>query len=126
MIATLRMSWRMLVTGRQLYVRSRAMNAAAGRLLLVSVAVAVALFAAARPVSADEGWVITSFQSDITVNRDSSLTVLETIRENFAQEHHGIFRSIPLRYAYHDNHDRNCDLQVQADNGGTNDLQSDS
>jgi hypothetical protein len=82
------------------------MTAAAGRLLLVSTAVAIAMFAAAQPVSADEGWVITSFQSNITVNRDSSLAILETIRVNFAQEHHGIFRTIPLRYRYDDNHDR--------------------
>ncbi len=102
------------------------MTAAAGRLLLVSAVVAIAILAAARPVSADEGWVITSFQSNITVNRDSSLTILETIRVNFAQEHHGIFRTIPLRYRYDDNHDRYYALQVQAVTDGTKDLQYDA
>src|SRR5712691_7056484 len=126
MIATLRMSWRMLVTGRELYVRSPAMTAAAGRLLLVSMAVAIAMLAAARPVSADEGWVITSFQSNITVNRDSSLAILETIRVNFAQEHHGIFRTIPLRYRHDDNHDRYYNLQVQSVTDGVKDLPYDA
>jgi len=102
------------------------MTAAAGRLLLVSTVVAIAILAAARPVSADEGWVITSFQSNITVNRDSSLTILETIRVNFAQEHHGIFRTIPLRYRYDDNHDRYYNLQVQAVTDGTKDLPYDA
>jgi len=102
------------------------MNAAAGRLLLVSVAVAIALLAAALPVSADEGWVITSFQSDITVNRDSTLTILETIRVNFSQEHHGIFRTIPLRYRYDDNHDRYYNLQVQSVTDGVKDLPFDA
>src|SRR5438552_18340109 len=106
MIATCRMSWRMLVTGRELYVRSRAMSAAAGRILLVSVAVALAMFAAARPVSADEGWVITSFQSQLTVNRDSTMAIIETIRVNSAKEHPAIYRTIPLRYRYDDNTNR--------------------
>ncbi len=102
------------------------MTAAAGRLLLVSTAVAIAMFAAARPVSADEGWVITSFQSNITVNRDSSLAIIETIRVNFTQEHHGIFRTIPLRYRHDDNHDRYYNLQVQSVTDGAKDLPYDA
>ncbi|TMD77245.1 MAG: DUF2207 domain-containing protein [Chloroflexi bacterium] len=98
------------------------MTAAAGRLLLVSVAVALAMFAAARPVSADEGWVITSFQSQLTVNRDSTLAIIETIRVNFATEHHGIFRTIPLRYRYDDNHDRYYNLRVESVTDGTKDV----
>ena len=102
------------------------MTAAAGRLLLVSVAVALAMFAAARPVSADEGWVITSFQSHITVNRDSTLAIIETIRVNFATEHHGIFRTIPLRYRYDDNHDRYYNLRVESVTDGTKDVPYDA
>src|SRR6266513_2034236 len=126
MIATFRMSWRMLVTGRELYVRSRAMTATAGRIPLVSVAVALAMFAATRPVSADEGWVITSFQSQITLNRDSTLAIIETIRVNFATEHHGIFRTIPLRYRYDDNHDRYYNLRVESVTDGTKDVPYDA
>ena len=102
------------------------MTAAAGRLLLVSVAVALAIFAAARPVSADEGWVITSFQSQLTVNRDSTLAIIETIRVNFATEHHGIFRTIPLRYRYDDNHDRYYNLRVESVTDGTKDVPYDA
>ena len=102
------------------------MTAAAGRILLVSVAVALAMFAAARPVSADEGWVITSFQSHITVNRDSTLAIIETIRVNFATEHHGIFRTIPLRYRYDDNHDRYYNLRVESVTDGTKDVPYDA
>jgi len=102
------------------------MTAAAGRLLLVSVAVALAMFGAPRPVSADEGWVITSFQSHITVNRDSTLSILETIRVNFATEHHGIFRTIPLRYRYDDNHDRYYNLRVESVTDGTKDVPYDA
>ena len=102
------------------------MTAAAGRILLVSVAVALAMFAAARPVSADEGWVITSFQSQLTVNRDSTLAIIETIRVNFATEHHGIFRTIPLRYRYDDNHDRYYNLRVESVTDGTKDVPYDA
>ena len=102
------------------------MTATAGRILLVSVAVALAMFAAARPVSADEGWVITSFQSQLTVNRDSTLAIIETIRVNFATEHHGIFRTIPLRYRYDDNHDRYYNLRVESVTDGTKDVPYDA
>ena len=71
------------------------------------------MFAAARPVIADEGWVITSFASDIAIAPDSKLTITEDIRVDFgAQQHHGIFRTIPLRYRYDDSHDRYYDLTV--------------
>ncbi|OLD92090.1 MAG: hypothetical protein AUG84_02260 [Chloroflexi bacterium 13_1_20CM_4_66_7] len=102
------------------------MTAAAGRLLLVCMAAAMAMLATARPVSADEGWVITSFRSNITVNRDSSLAILETIRVNFTEAHHGIFRTIPLRYRYDDNHDRYYELQVQSVTDGVNDVPFDA
>ena len=102
------------------------MTATAGRILLVSVAVALAMFAAARPVSADEGWVITSFQSQLTVNRDSTLAIIETIRVNFATEHHGIFRTIPLRYRYDDNHDRYYNLRVESVTDGAKDVPYDA
>jgi uncharacterized membrane protein YgcG len=71
-----------------------------------------------RPL--DEGWTITSFQSDITVAPDSTLTISEDIKVDFSgQEKHGIFRTIPLRYRYSDTQDRYFNLAVQAVTDGT-------
>ena len=56
---------------------------------------------------ADEGWVITSFHSDIQIAANSALTITESINVDFGSlEKHGIFRTIPLRYRYDDTHDR--------------------
>ena len=41
---------------------------------------------------------------------------------NFATEHHGIFRTIPLRYRYDDNHDRYYNLRVESVTDGTKDV----
>jgi len=100
------------------------MTAAAGRFLLGSMAVAITMLVAARPVSADEGWVITSFASEIGIGADGVLVIQEDIRVDFgAQEHHGIFRTIPLRYRYDDAHDRYYDLSVDAVTDGSKPLQ---
>ncbi|HEV2218851.1 MAG TPA: DUF2207 domain-containing protein [Candidatus Dormibacteraeota bacterium] len=89
------------------------MTGAAARVLLGITAMAIAMVAASRPVSADEGWVITSFASDITIASDSELTIVEDIHVDFGtQQHHGIFRTIPIRYRYDDNQDRYYDLTV--------------
>ncbi|HET7419380.1 MAG TPA: DUF2207 domain-containing protein [Candidatus Dormibacteraeota bacterium] len=67
----------------------------------------------AVPAQADEGWVITSFHSDIRINGDSSLNITETIALDFgAQQHHGIFRYIPVRYRYNGTQDRYYDVTV--------------
>src|SRR5204863_3059145 len=50
------------------------------------------------------------------------LAIIETIRVNFATEHHGIFRTIPLRYRYDDNHDRYYNLRVESVTDGTKDV----
>jgi uncharacterized membrane protein YgcG len=63
----------------------------------------------------DTGWTINSFHSDIMVNKDSTLTVIEDIQVNFADlEKHGIYRTIPIRYRYDNTRDRLYDLQVQS------------
>ncbi|TMF53686.1 MAG: DUF2207 domain-containing protein, partial [Chloroflexi bacterium] len=68
---------------------------------------------AAVPASADEGWVITSFHSDIHIAADSTLAISEDIRVDFgAMQKHGIFRTIPIRYRYDDTHDRYYELTV--------------
>jgi uncharacterized membrane protein YgcG len=63
--------------------------------------------------SADEGWVITSFHSEIVIGADSALTISEDIQVDFGSlQKHGIFRTIPLRYRYDDTHDRFYALEV--------------
>ena len=83
------------------------------RWLLLPVLAAVCLpLLTPAPAAADEGWTITAYHSDITVATDATLTVVEDVRVNFAQEHHGIFRTIPIRYRYDDLHDRVYQLNV--------------
>jgi uncharacterized membrane protein YgcG len=74
-------------------------------------------------VYADEGWVITSFHSDITIATASALTVQEDIQVDFGSlQKHGIFRTIPLRYRYDDSHDRYYALEVISVTDGTRPL----
>ena len=73
------------------------------RRLIAALGIAlVALAAAAGPAAAQEGssdWVIDSFDSDITVDADGTMHVVEMIKVDFRNSpHHGIFRVIPVRY----------------------------
>jgi len=64
-------------------------------------------------VHADEGWVVKSFDADITVGSDATLTIVEDIQVDFGGlQKHGIFRTIPLRYRYSDTQDRYYNLSV--------------
>ncbi len=77
--------------------------AMSARLLLLLAAILIASMALFRAAvhAGDTGWVITSFQSDITIERDGSLTIVEAIDVDFlALEKHGIYRDIPIEYAY--------------------------
>ena len=70
---------------------------------------------AATPARADEGWVITSFHSDIKIAANSELTITEDIRVDFGSlQKHGIFRTLPLRYRYDDTHDRYYEMTVES------------
>jgi uncharacterized membrane protein YgcG len=92
----------------------------AGRSILAGVVVAWLLVGSAPAGQADEGWVITSFHSDIAIAADSKLTVVEGIQVDFgSQSKHGIFRTIPLRYRYDSTHDRFYDLTVVSVTNGT-------
>ncbi len=51
------------------------------------------------PVRAAEQ--ISLFTSEITVNRDTSITIQETIRYTTTEAKHGIYRYIPVRYSDH-------------------------
>jgi uncharacterized membrane protein YgcG len=94
------------------------MRRARGVLAVFAAMWAIALSPTAA--HADEGWVITSFHSDIQVASDSTLTVTEDIQVDFGSlEKHGIFRTIPLRYRYDDTRDRYYELSVQSVTTGT-------
>ena len=91
------------------------MSFRAARALIATFAAASAIGLFGGSVHADEGWVITSFHSEIAIGTDASLTVQEDIRVDFgSQQKHGIFRTIPLRYRYDDTHDRYYSLEVVA------------
>ena len=47
---------------------------------------------------AEEPYVIENFDSHVTINQDTSLTVEETIDVYFNEPRHGIFRDIPVVY----------------------------
>ena len=72
-------------------------------------------FALATPALADEGWVIQRFASDITIQNDASLRIVEAIDVDFgAQQKHGIFRNIAVRYRWDDTHLRVYRLEVRS------------
>ncbi len=90
------------------------------RLAAAGFAVIWVLALTASPAGADEGWVITSFDSLIAVSVDSTVTIQEDIRVDFgSQVKHGIFRTIPLRYRYNDTNDRYYRLSVVTVTDGT-------
>jgi uncharacterized membrane protein YgcG len=83
------------------------MKTTAARLAIGAYAAALAITLAAAPVRADEGWVITSFHSDVRIAPNSVLNVTEDIRVNFGSlQKHGIFRTIPTHLRYDATHDR--------------------
>ena len=86
---------------------------------LLSLAVALSAAASLAPTAqADEGWIITSFDSQIRIAHDATLSISEDVRVDFGPlQKHGIFRTIPLRYRYDDSRDRYYDISV---NGVTN------
>src|SRR5882762_10425848 len=96
------------------------MTAFARRTCMAVLAAGWAISVSVSNVHADEGWVITSFHSDITVATDSTLTVTEDIRVDFGPlQKHGIFRTIPLRYRYDDSRDRYYLLEVKSVTDGS-------
>ena len=51
------------------------------------------------PLPVQNGYVINSFDSQIEINKDTSLTVIETIQATFTEAKHGIYRVIPVIYS---------------------------
>ncbi len=52
-----------------------------------------------KPVFGQEAFVINNFNTQITVNKDTSLTVREEFQVTFNENRHGIFRVIPVIYS---------------------------
>src|SRR5207248_5333275 len=73
----------------------------------------VLLMAGTRPVTLDEGWSIDAFDVAITIQSDATMTVRETLQVDFnSQQHHGIFRDIPVLYEWDQRQNRAYDLDV--------------
>src|SRR5205085_5400562 len=67
---------------------------------------------------ADEGWTIDNYSSDIAVQTDASLNVVERIDADFgALSKHGIFRYVPYRYGFDNQRDRVTTVNVQGVSG---------
>src|SRR5438067_2624519 len=67
------------------------------------------------PATADEGWTIETFDVAISVHPDATMTVRETLQVDFkSQQHHGIFRDIPVLYEWDQRHNRAYDLAVDS------------
>jgi uncharacterized membrane protein YgcG len=69
----------------------------------------------AGSAAADEGWTIDAFDVAISVNQDSTMTVREKLQVDFGtQQHHGIFRDIPVVYEWDQHSNRVYDLTVNS------------
>ena len=96
------------------------MKIRAARATLSLFVASFAMVFASVPAHADEGWVITSFDSGIVIQQDAVLQITEDIRVDFqGLEKHGIFRTIPLRYRYNDTQDRYYNLTVESVTDGS-------
>jgi hypothetical protein len=83
------------------------------RLTLVAALAVIALFLSghAGQARAQTGWTITSFAVTYNIDTSGGVNVTEDILVDFGSEqHHGIFRDMPVRYAYDDKHDRKIDV----------------
>jgi uncharacterized membrane protein len=69
--------------------------------LAATLAAVTILFAgtATLALASNWPWDINSFETDIKIGRDSTITVSEKITADFTrEEHHGIYRYIPIKY----------------------------
>ncbi len=74
-------------------------RAARAAMVIAIVVLSGALGIRAR--AADDGWVVSSFDAQIAIQKDGRLVVTETIDVDFRSlEKHGIFRDIPVKYAW--------------------------
>ena len=86
-----------------------------GRVAVIALALALALLVSGRTASADEGWVIKSFKSNIQIQANATISVSEDITVDFGSlQKHGIFRTIPVQYRYNDTEDRYYNIDVSS------------
>ncbi|HEX5478922.1 MAG TPA: DUF2207 domain-containing protein [Dehalococcoidia bacterium] len=85
----------------------RRLSLAAFAVVAALASMVLAAHLVARPATADEGWTIDNFVANIDVQQDGSMVVEEAIDVDFGSlEKHGIFREIPIEYAYDAKKDR--------------------
>jgi len=83
--------------------------------LCVAILTGALLRLQAVPAAADEGWTIDAFDVAIGVHQDATMAVRETLQVNFGtQQHHGIFRDIPVVYEWDQHSNRVYDLTVNS------------
>jgi uncharacterized membrane protein YgcG len=86
------------------------------RVLFIVLMCAAGLFASVAPrASADEGWTVDRFASEIVIEKDASFVVTETIDVDFGSlQKHGIYREIPIEYSIpgDDKHNRLYGLEL--------------
>lgn len=76
-------------------------------------------WSASRPVSAQEDWAITIFNATYDIQADSTILVVEDISVDFGDlEKHGIFREIPVEYAYDSEYNRLTEITAVAVDDG--------
>jgi hypothetical protein len=74
---------------------------------LAGLVAATMMLAGALSATADEGWAVTSFASDVTIQHSGALRVTEDITVDFGSERkHGIYRTLTVRSHLDDSHDR--------------------
>lgn len=91
------------------------------RSLIVTLALGFVIVAAQgpAPVSAQEGWMIESFNVTYEIQQDGTVAATETIRVDFGTlERHGIFRDVPVEYSYDRDNNRLIELtDLSVDDG---------
>jgi len=91
------------------------------RLSLAALLVLVLLAALPSVASADEGWVIRSFDVEYEIDDNSVVHVTEDILVDFGSlQRHGIFREMPTLYSY----DGDDDRRISVSNVGVDDGQN--
>lgn len=89
------------------------------RLSLAALLIAAFLAALPSAASADEGWVIRSFDVEYEIDDNGVVHVTEDILVDFGSlQRHGIFREMPTLYSYDEDNDRRISVSnVGVDDG---------
>lgn len=89
--------------------------------LIATVVVAAFAISTAGPpqAAADEGWLIRSFDAHYAIDKNAVVTVMEDLIVDFGSlERHGIFRDIPVEYAYDAESNRLAEIsEISVDDG---------